>query len=963
MHDACLFVPPPTDSKNIKVWSAWAIKDNYANMFNPEFIKMMALSKELEASAAQYKTHSADIKRSLIADIKSETNEFASSKIEESDNDKIILEKGQQSLEKAIAENKTICRKYDKNQPPGSREAIGASGNIKAAKQIETLSIKKLQFYADQPFKQLNISQLTALYNEYNLKNNGLKQFFTENGISVEKYHQFLELNRSQAGTHIPDITITGESVNHPGFYLKKLNAQNETEAAFAACLGKLSNCCQSLSGEMGEPCVIHGLTSPHGGFFVVCKGDVNNPLITDEVMCQSWVWRSKEGALVLDSIEAKSNNLETKTIAKDFYFALTQQLITQHEINQVSCGLRSGISKVLLISDKNKLYFPSNEIALDYKGYSDSSTQFMVASRDTLYLIPGQETEFFKKSKESFSSPLFLKTIVHAIQANKPYLLEAYLKQFPFDDARAIVNDCKNWIVNLHSEKNLESVSDIFLLEITNEQDETALLIAARLQQWDVLKSLILKGANINVRNKNGETALMWATGHSTIELSDWLILQGADKNAKDKRGLTSFLWAAIEGNVEQVKWFIANDTEKSITPDILQEALGLAADYQKLPMLDFLATMGVDIDGKNFGEDWPLVRAVKLNRWETATWLISNGADLKTKNSPNPILLCAVTQGKSEIAELLLSKGADVNEKGLNGNTALLQAASMGNLSTVQLLASKGGEVNMKNSDGMTPLLAAASKGNAALVEWLALKGGDVKAKTNYNSTAILFAAETGKWDLVDWLALKGSEIDIKDNSGQTAFMKAAEEKNLSRIKWFISKGADVNSVSFFGMTALQLAATKTWQGPENLDLVKYLILNGAHINSKDKNHLTALMHATLDGNFAIVEWLNANGADINAKDLNGDTAIVIAANNGHWAIVECLSSNKTCLSSELERVIRIAGNEGNIDIIPKLQKVLASKINTLPHFANNSKNIATLSEDVSNNIIPTSRQAPAP
>ena len=104
----------------------------------------------------------------------------------------------------------------------------------------------------------------------------------------------------------MPPIVIDGNTIiGYPGYYLRRLNVENLQDAEYAAVLGKLSDCCQSMSGEAGEPCAIHGISSAHGGFYVICFGDVNQPKREDQLIAQSWVWRSKLKALVIDSIEA----------------------------------------------------------------------------------------------------------------------------------------------------------------------------------------------------------------------------------------------------------------------------------------------------------------------------------------------------------------------------------------------------------------------------------------------------------------------------------------------------------------------------------------------------------------------------------------------------------------------------------------------------------------------------------
>lgn len=64
---------------------------------------------------------------------------------------------------------------------------------------------------------------------------------------------------------------------------------------ALALRLGDLTHCCQVLNG-MAESCVIHGMTNPNGGFWVVQDNK-------GRVVAQSWVWRQR-GVLVADNIE-----------------------------------------------------------------------------------------------------------------------------------------------------------------------------------------------------------------------------------------------------------------------------------------------------------------------------------------------------------------------------------------------------------------------------------------------------------------------------------------------------------------------------------------------------------------------------------------------------------------------------------------------------------------------------------
>ena len=60
------------------------------------------------------------------------------------------------------------------------------------------------------------------------------------------------------------------------------------------------------------------------------------------------------------------------------------------------------------------------------------------------------------------------------------------------------------------------------------------------------------------------------------------------------------------------------------------------------------------------------------------------------------------------------------------------------MGIKDVVEQLIAKGADVNAKNEDNNTALIVASINGHKDVVEQLIAKGADVNAKNNYNQTA---------------------------------------------------------------------------------------------------------------------------------------------------------------------------------------------------------------------------------
>jgi len=102
-------------------------------------------------------------------------------------------------------------------------------------------------------------------------------------------------------------------------------------------------------------------------------------------------------------------------------------------------------------------------------------------------------------------------------------------------------------------------------------------------------------------------------------------------------------------------------------------------------------------------------------------------------------------ISIGDTALIKSRLDEGADINAKD-GGLTLLIKAATEGYLKTAKLLIEKGADVNARTNEGNSALMAASMAGYTKIVELLINAGANAKAKNNMGYTAEMYAGEKG-------------------------------------------------------------------------------------------------------------------------------------------------------------------------------------------------------------------------
>lgn len=113
---------------------------------------------------------------------------------------------------------------------------------------------------------------------------------------------------------------------------------------------------------------------------------------------------------------------------------------------------------------------------------------------------------------------------------------------------------------------------------------------------------------------------------------------------------------------------------------------------------------------------------------------------------------LMSAALEGQAERVKALLSKGADVNAKDVEGRTPLMFAVINMHCEAVSVLLDYGADVNARANDGGTALMLAASCGDLRIVRALLNRGADTNAKfVQTNMNAMMLAVRHGYTEIV--------------------------------------------------------------------------------------------------------------------------------------------------------------------------------------------------------------------
>ncbi|KAJ5719638.1 hypothetical protein N7493_007216 [Penicillium malachiteum] len=313
-------------------------------------------------------------------------------------------------------------------------------------------------------------------------------------------------------------------------------------------------------------------------------------------------------------------------------------------------------------------------------------------------------------------------------------------------------------------------------------------LLGPTRLNQYDLIDTLLSAGADPSLKNEEGNTPLHVMSHKEEDNIIKRLVSAGADLEAQNRKGESVLFLQLLK---------CRKDPGKGTSP-----------------MLDHLVSQGARLDTRNYRGETLWHRAIE--KPEIFSCLQSLDLDPLVSDYDGNTPLHAIIAhtsirnsilNKKALLQRLIKIGMNINQRNHQGRTVLHTACSRDDFSkenyeTLDYIISVSESSTPSDHKGIQPLHMAATI-SEVFVHKLLNAGADIRARTHDKMTALHLAAQARQSGIVDMIISRVACLDEKsrlefvnsqDADGRTALHYACRSGRPETVQCLLEAGADV-------------------------------------------------------------------------------------------------------------------------------------------------------------------------
>jgi len=171
------------------------------------------------------------------------------------------------------------------------------------------------------------------------------------------------------------------------------------------------------------------------------------------------------------------------------------------------------------------------------------------------------------------------------------------------------------------------------------------------------------------------------------------------------------------------------------------------------------------------------------------------------------------------------------DINAQDSNGDTVLILASWIGHTEIALLLIEKGANLDLQDNRGDPALLRASWKGHTEIALSLIEKGANFDLQNTWGNTTLICASWYGRKEIAFALIEKGASLDLQNAWGNTALIRAS---------WKGSIFSEIGSPSLLEREEIAVAIESWQRTPRSLKYVLQMCLKGCVTDTSNMPNL---------------------------------------------------------------------------------------------------------------------------
>lgn len=364
-----------------------------------------------------------------------------------------------------------------------------------------------------------------------------------------------------------------------------------------------------------------------------------------------------------------------------------------------------------------------------------------------------------------------------------------------------------KSLLIQAVEQRNTKGISlllgnkSIEINQQSKETGKTALISATLLGDENIVGLLLESNADLNFPDNKGKTPLICAAENNIVNIVNRLLQAGADVNLRENNGMTPIHYSIRKRNWEIVGRFLKRGAKVYRDHLFRTTLLEAIKDDASSVIIEAILNAGIDLNFHRKLEGGYLVNAVRKNREDIVRILLQNGAQIRDTHSC--LLEKPIIHGNGKLIRLLAEAGVNLKDT-IDGKSPLLLALSKGKEESVQALLSLGADINrdiwLENESYFFQII---KNNEEHLLEILLAHGADIRVKNKSGWSTLFMAVLYGNGNTIRMLVKAGAYLEER-NKGETPLMVAAKEGDQESVNTLLELGADTKAMDSRGRTA---------------------------------------------------------------------------------------------------------------------------------------------------------------